>query len=73
MLSVEYRAPVHTPRSRLATRAATAVVTGTDATRPMLPTRVRTISVATSWLVATSPRLRPDRLKSSSSGRDAPA
>ena len=46
--------------SRLATSAATAVVTGTDATSPMLPTSVRTISVATSWLVATSPRLRPE-------------
>jgi len=48
-------------------------VTGTDATSPMLPTSVRTISVATSWLVATSPRLRPERLNNSSSGSDAPA
>ena len=46
-------------RSRHATSAATAVVTGTDATSPMLPTSVLTISVATSWLVATSPRLLP--------------
>ena len=58
--------------SRLATSAATAVVTGTEATSPMLPTSVLTISVATSWLVATSPRLRPERLNSSSSGSDAP-
>lgn len=34
--------------SRLATTAATAVVIGTEATSPMLPTSVRTISVATS-------------------------
>ncbi len=57
----------------LATSAATAVVTGTDATSPMLPTSVLTISVPTSWLVATSPRLRPERLKSNSSGSAAPA
>jgi hypothetical protein len=59
--------------SLLATSAATAVVTGTEATSPMLPTRVLTISVVTSWLVATSPRLRPDRLNSSRSGSEAPA
>jgi hypothetical protein len=48
-------------------------VTGTDATSPMLPTSVLTISVATSWPVATSPRLLPERLNSNSSGSDAPA
>ena len=46
---------------------------GTDATSPMLPTSVLTISIATSWLVATSPRLRPESWNSSSSGSAAPA
>ncbi len=48
-------------------------MTGTDATSPMLPTSVLTTSMATSWLVATSPRLRPDNWNTSSSGRAAPA
>ena len=46
---------------------------GTDATSPMLPTRVRTTSVATSWVVTTSPKVRPDSENSSSSGSEAPA
>ena len=46
---------------------------GTEATSPMLPTSVRTISVATSWVVTTSPRLRPETLKINMSGSDAPA
>jgi hypothetical protein len=59
--------------SRLATTAATAVVIGTEATSPMLPTSVRTISVATSWVVTTSPSARPEMLKISISGSEAPA
>ena len=48
-------------------------MTGTEATSPMLPTSVRTISIATSWLVATSTTLRPESRNTSSSGSDAPA
>jgi hypothetical protein len=48
-------------------------VIGTDATSPMLPTSVRTISVATSCEVSTSPGPRPATVNSSISGRDAPA
>jgi hypothetical protein len=59
--------------SRLATTAATAVVIGTEATSPMLPTSVRTISVATSSVVTTSPSARPEMLKISISGSEAPA
>jgi SAM-dependent methyltransferase len=59
--------------SRLATAAATAVVIGTEATSPMLPTSVRTTSVATSCVVTTSPRLRPETLKINMSGSEAPA
>jgi hypothetical protein len=39
----------------------------------MLPTSVLTTSVATSWLVTTSVRPRPDRVNNSSSGSEAPA
>jgi hypothetical protein len=49
------------------------VVIGTEATSPMLPTSVRTTSVATSCAVTTSPSARPDRVNSSSSGSEAPA
>ena len=59
--------------SRLATSAASPVVIGTEATSPMLPTRVRTTSVATSCAVTTSPRARPDSVNSSNSGSEAPA
>jgi hypothetical protein len=59
--------------SWLATIAASAVVIGTDATSPMLPTSVLTTSVATSWVVTTSPRARPESVKSSSNGSEAPA
>ncbi len=48
-------------------------MTGTDATSPMLPTSVLTTSMATSWLVTTSPRLRPDSWNTSRSGNAAPA
>jgi hypothetical protein len=48
-------------------------VTGTEATSPMLPTSVRTISEAMSWLVTTSRRLRPESWNTSSSGSAAPA
>ena len=48
-------------------------MTGTDATSPMPPTSVRTISMATSWVLATSRMLRPESRNTSSSGSDAPA
>ena len=44
-------------RSAETTSAASAVVTGTEATRPIEPTSVRTISSATSSLLATVPML----------------
>ena len=40
--------------------AASAVVIGTAATSPMLPTRVRTTSWATSWAVTSVPKVWPD-------------
>jgi hypothetical protein len=49
------------------------VVSGTETIRPRLPTRVRTISVATTWVVSTSEAPRPEEMNSSSSGSDAPA
>lgn len=54
-------------------RAASQVVRGTEATRPMLPTRVRTISVATTSPLATAPSDWPLRTNSTSSGIEAPA
>ena len=53
--------------------AATAVVIGTEATSPMLPTSVRTISVATSSVVTMSPSAHPEMLKISIGGSEAPA
>ena len=50
--------------------AATAVVIGTEATSPMLPTSVRTISVATSSVVTMSPSAHPEMLKISIGGSD---
>ena len=55
------------------TSAASAVVTGTEATRPIEPTSVRTISSATSSLSATVPTLLCAIENSSSSGSAAPA
>ena len=49
------------------------VVIGTDATSPMLPTSVRTTSVATSWRSRPRRAPRPDSVNSSSSGSEAPA
>ncbi|CAM5708109.1 Phosphomethylpyrimidine synthase OS=Streptomyces fumanus OX=67302 GN=thiC PE=3 SV=1 [Streptomyces fumanus] len=60
-------------RSAETTSAARAVVTGTDATRPIEPTSVRTISSATSSLLATVPTLLCAIENSSSSGSAAPA
>ncbi|CAM5633658.1 hypothetical protein SGLAM104S_04164 [Streptomyces glaucescens] len=48
-------------------------MTGTEATRPIEPISVRTISSATSSLLATAPTLLCAIEKSSSSGRAAPA
>lgn len=67
-------APVGDPgRSAETTSAASAVVTGTEATRPIDPTRVRTISSATSSLLATEPMLLFAIENSSNSGSAAPA
>lgn len=55
------------------TLAASQVVMGTAATRPTEPTRVRTISTATTSELATIPRFCPDNPKSSISGMAAPA
>ena len=48
-------------------------MTGTEATRPIEPTSVRTISSATNSLLATVPTLLCAMEKSSSSGSAAPA
>jgi hypothetical protein len=53
--------------------AASQVVTGTDATRPMLPTSVRTISVATTSPLATEVKGWALRTNSTSKGIDAAA
>src|SRR5690606_9559428 len=55
------------------TRAASQVVTGTAATRPMLPTSVRTISVATISELATVPSDCWASTKMISNGSAAPA
>ena len=55
------------------TSAARAVVKGTEATRPMDPRRVRTISAATISLVAVSPICCPPIRNRTSSGMLAPA
>ncbi|PPS84223.1 hypothetical protein BZZ08_04486 [Streptomyces sp. MH60] len=60
-------------RSADTTRAARAVVTGTDATSPIEPTSVRTISSATSSLLATVPTPLCAIENSSSRGSAAPA
>jgi hypothetical protein len=55
------------------TRVASKVETGTAATRPMLPTRVTTISTAKASLLATVPTLWCASVKGMRSGRDATA
>ncbi len=55
------------------TTVASQVVNGTDATRPMDPTSVRMISVATTSLLATVPSDCWDSTNNSSSGSEAPA
>ncbi len=56
-----------------ATLAASHVVKGTAATRPMLPTRVRMISTATTSELAMVPSDWEERTKRMSRGSDAPA
>jgi hypothetical protein len=55
------------------TTAANPVVMGTDATSPMLPTSVCTISIDTDSKVSTVPVPSPDWLKSIRTGRAAAA
>ena len=55
------------------TAAASPVVSGTEATNPMLPTRVRTTSLATTSDVRMSPTRRSASVNRMSSGRLAPA
>src|SRR5688500_14363927 len=55
-----------------ATRAASQVVRGTELTRPMLPTRVRTISTAADSPLATEASDCSDSTNRSMSGSDAP-
>lgn len=45
---------------------------GTETMRPMLPTSVRTISIATTSRVSTWPTDRPSCMKKSSSAREEP-
>jgi hypothetical protein len=55
------------------TNAASAVVSGTDATSPMLPTSARTTSSAIVSDVTTLTKPRPPSTKSSNRGSAAPA
>jgi chromate transport protein ChrA len=57
---------------RVASNAASAVVSGTGAMRPIEPTRVATICSATASLLTASMNAVPARLKMRSTGRDAP-
>ena len=63
----------HVGRSWATTSAVRAVVIGTEAIRPMLPASMRTISVATGSPLKSSPNGVPTWVKSSRSGRLAPA
>src|SRR5690606_10108869 len=56
-----------------ATRAASQVVSGTAATRPIEPTKMRKISTATTSELATNPSGRSERVKSRRRGIEAPA
>jgi hypothetical protein len=57
----------------VASTEARAVVIGTAAIRPMVPTALRTSSWAISWLVSSSRSGVVPAAKSSISGSDAPA